>query len=45
MTKKIIFMQNDQKSQNIVFKFDNHTQDIVISKALKDTKNVFLRKG
>ena len=35
-------MQNDQKSQNIVFKFEVATQDIVISKALTDTK---YRKG
>jgi hypothetical protein len=38
-------MQNDQKSQNIGLKFDKHTQDIVISEALTDTKKVFLRKG
>ena len=31
-------MQNNQKSQNIGFKFEFDTQDIVTSEALTDTK-------
>ena len=45
MLKNFIFMQNNQKSQNIGLKFEFHTQDIVISESLTDTKNTFFKEG
>ena len=38
-------MQNDQKTQNIELKFEFHTQDIVISESLTDTKIQFFKEG
>ena len=38
-------MQNNQKSQNIGFRFELDTQDIVILDSLTDTKKIIFKEG